>query len=171
MRRAAVLALLALAACRAHAPDPMLRALDAVLAAKDDNAPRLDRDFDALSEAAKAAFRRRYAELPREALNERGTVVYLLGRNMKTAADWEFLRAVVAEAPCRSLADCAREDAAGGSGDEVTLAYPALVALKRAHRELSEGGPGRERARAVADAALHAEAPALRRLAERGPGR
>lgn len=171
MRRGLFLALLVGTGCRAHRPDLELRELDAILRAKDDNDPRLDRDFNALSESAKARLRRRYGELPAEYLNERGTIVYLLGRNMRTAADWEFLRGVVAEEPCLSLADCTRADAEGARGDEVTLAYPALVALKIAHRELAANGPQSGLARALADAALRAEAPALRRLAERGPGR
>lgn len=164
MRRGLVLAL-ALTACRAHLPDPKLAALESILAAKDDNDPRLDTAFEDLSEAAKKAFRRRYAELAPESFNERGTIVYVLGRNMRTLADWEFFHAVVAEPPCLSLSDCARAD--GVPGNEVTLAYPALVALKRAQREQG-GGRWQEAARRVVAEALRSEAPAVRRLAERG---
>ncbi|TBR20217.1 hypothetical protein EPO15_13420 [bacterium] len=171
MRRGLVLALLAFAACRATLPDTKLAALDAVLAAKDDNDPRLDTAFEGLSESAKRSFRARFADYPREYFNERGTIVYVLGRNMKTPADWAFFRAVVAEPPCRSLADCAKAGEAGGPGDEVTLAYPALVALKRAQREFSTGGSMQAAARTVVREALKSEAPAVRRLAERGPGR
>ncbi|MBI5595303.1 MAG: hypothetical protein HY928_04355 [Elusimicrobia bacterium] len=171
MRRGLVLALLVLAACRAHLPDPRLAALDAILAAKDDNDPRLDRDFERLSEATKQAFRRRYAELPREYRNERGTVVYLLGRNMTGPADWDFMRRVALEEPCQSLWDCSQPGGGTGPGDEVTLAYPSLAALKRAEAELSRGGPHKEEARAVIEDALSSKAPAVRRMAERLFGR
>jgi len=166
------LLLLALCACQAHhLPDPKLRELNSILQAKDDNDPRLDRDFNDLSEPTKAVLRRRYLELPLEYLNERGTIVYLLGRNMRTGADWDFLLAVVSEEPCRSQSDCSRSDDRGSHGNEVTLAYPALVALKIAQRELGASGPNAARARRVVAEALRSESPAVRRLAERDPGR
>lgn len=171
MRRGALLALLVLAACRTAPPDPKLRELDSILQAKDDNDPRLDRDFNELTEPTKERLRRRYDELPLEYLNERGTIVYILGRNMRTSTDWDFLRRVVAEPPCRSQSDCSRTDERGSHGNEVTLAYPALVALKVAQRELSASGPHASRARRVVDEALRSESPAVRRLAERAPGR
>lgn len=172
MRRGLLLlALFSLASCRAHAPDPRLNALDAILAAKDDNDPRLDRDFNGLPRATKRGFRLRYRQLPREHRNERGTIVYLLGRNMKTAEDWDFLRKVAAEPPCLSLWDCSKPGGGAGPGDEVTLAYPSLVALKRAEQELSSGGPHKEEARAVIEEALSSKAPAVRRMAERLRGR
>ncbi|MBI2362338.1 MAG: hypothetical protein HYV15_03010 [Elusimicrobia bacterium] len=171
MRRGLALALLVLSACRAHLPEPRLAALDAVLAAKDDNDPRLDRDFEGLSQAAKKAFRLRYAELPREYRNERGIVVYLLGRNMRTPEDGDFLRRVAGEAPCLSLWDCSQAGGGAGPGDEVTLAYPSLVALKRAEAELARGGPHKEEARTVSEEALASQAPAVRRMAERLAGR
>lgn len=172
MRRSLLLlSLLALASCRAHAPDPRLGALDAILAAKDDNDPRLDTDFNGLAKSTKRAFRLRYRQLAPEYRNERGTIVYLLGRNMKAAEDWEFLRQVALEEPCLSLRDCSKPGGGAGPGDEVTLAYPSLVALKRAEQELASGGPHKEEARAVIDAALASKAPAVRRMAERLRGR
>lgn len=167
MRGGLVLALIVLSACRATLPDPKLAKLEAILAARDDNDPRLDTDFEELSEATKKAFRRRYNELPLEYFNERGTLVYVLGRNMTTVSDWEFFHAVVSEPPCLSLSNCSK--AGGVPGNEVTLAYPALVALKRAQRE-AEGGRNKEAARRVVAEALSSETPAVRRLAERDPG-
>jgi hypothetical protein len=165
VRRGLFVALLCLCACRASLPDPKLRELDAILRAKDDNDPRLDRDFNELSEPTKARLRRRYGELPLEYLNERGTIVYILGRNMRTAADWEFLRDVAAEPPCKSMADCSRADERGGHGNEVTLAYPSLVAVKVAQGALA--GPHAAAARRVVQEALRSESPAVRSLAER----
>jgi hypothetical protein len=171
VRRAVLLALALLGACRAHGPDPKLRELDAILRAKDDNDPRLDRDFNELSEPTKARLRRRYGELPPEYLNERGTIVYILGRNMRTSADWAFMRDVAAEPPCRSMTDCSRADERGGHANEVTLAYPALVAVKVAQRALAGGGAAAAGARRVLEEALRSESPAVRRLAGRDPGR
>jgi hypothetical protein len=70
-----------------------------------------------------------------EARNERGTIVFLLGRNITSPEDLAFLRNVLAETPCRSLADCKKpippsEEPHWESGTELTLAYPQVVALK-----------------------------------------
>ena len=142
-----------------------LALLEEILASRDDNDPRLDREFVALSSEEKGLFRAAYAARPRERLNERGTIVYLLGRNLTAPEDWAFLREVAAEPPCLSLADCAKPSAdAGEHGDAVTLAYPSLVALRQAHRAAQEGAPADE-ARSVLEAARASKAPAVTRLA------
>ena len=59
--------------------------------------------------------------------DQRGTIVYLLGKNASSKKDWAFLREVVGEpASLRMI-------------DEVTAAYPSLVALKLAQRALKQG--------------------------------
>lgn len=142
-----------------------LAVLEDVLRSRDDNDPRLDREFEGLSPEAKSLFREAYAALPRERLNERGTIVYLLGRNVSAPEDWAFLAAVAGEAPCLSLADCAKPSSeTGGPGDEVTLAYPPLVAVRQAARAAREGG-SREGARRVLEAARGSRSPAVTRLA------
>lgn len=138
-------------AAPATAGDP-LRILDEIMRSGDDNDPRLDSAFNALSVEDKRALRARFRALPPENLNGRGTIVYLLGRNLASAEDWAFLREVVAQPPCLSLARCAETAVGGGAegaGDEVTLAYPALVALKQAERVLRRevAGPGAAEAR------------------------
>lgn len=126
--------------------------LKTILLSRNDNDPRLDLDFNGLSAADKRAFRKLYRETKREKRNELGTIVYLLGRNLTAPEDWKFLREVALEPPCLSLSDCARKPAPGSDeeaqGDEVTLAYPALVALRQAGRVADE-----ERARVSAKAA------------------
>ena len=142
-----------------------LALLEEILASRDDNDPRLDREFVGLSAEEKALFRAAYAARPRERLNERGTIVYLLGRNLTAPEDWAFLREVAAEPPCLSLADCAKASAAAGEhGDAVTIAYPSLVALRQAHRAAAEGAPAAE-TRSVLEAARTSKAPAVTRLA------
>lgn len=134
-----------IAAAPAIAPRPeptpeeqqKLVTLNEVLAARNDNDPRLDTAFRALTPGAKALFRSRYSGLTPESRNERGTVVYLLGRNLSSEEDLTFFKQVLSEPPCRSLADCGkpadtvlREDSHLESANEVTLAYPQIVALK-----------------------------------------
>ena len=175
MRRVVLVAgaLAALAAAAAPADGPArakLRTLEEILASRNDNDPRLDRDFDGLSPEAKRLFRRRYRETAPERRNERGTIVYLLGRNLRSREDWDFIRGVALEPPCLSLADCAKAPAPGtdeeAAGDEVTLAYPSLVALRQARRAgsrkdalsvLSDAKSSRTRAVARAAASLERE--------------
>lgn len=144
-----------------------LRALEDVLQASNDNDPRLDRDFKALSLEAKRLFREKYRSVAPERRNERGTIVYLLGMNLSSSSDWAFLREVVGEPACLSLADCSRKDGGGGApGDEVTLAYPALVALRQAQRALEEarGGVEAKEAMSVIRAARASRMPAVVRM-------
>lgn len=132
--------------------------LDEILRSRDDNDPRLDADFNGLSVETRRRFREKYRAIPPEGRNERGTIVYLLGKNLHAPEDWAFLREVAGEPPCLSLSDCARAPSAGEDGSEdsgaaVTLAYPALVALKQAERVLAEGpASARSEARSVARA-------------------
>ncbi|MDE2141488.1 MAG: hypothetical protein KGL74_02765 [Elusimicrobia bacterium] len=148
-------------------PSGKLRTLNEILGSRNDNDPRLDSDFNSLSPEDKRRFRQDYAMIPRESRNERGTIVYLLGKNMATAEDWTFLRDVAGEPPCLSLANCAKPpNGEGDPGDDVTLAYPSLVALKRAQKALEEGTATKE-ARAVVEAARGSKMPAVLRLAGR----
>ena len=146
---------------------PKLSELEDVLRSRNDNDPRLDRDFGALTPEDRRLFRLKYAALRPEDRNERGTIVHLLGKNLGSADDWAFLRKVAAEPPCLSLADCSKRGLRAGPGDEVTLAYPSLVALKQAERVLEEKGPAAREALAVVKAGKGSQVPAVVRLAER----
>lgn len=164
-----VLAAAGLAAWR-HKFGPSSRAfsksaeLAGILLSKNDNDPRLDRDFNGLTAAQKDDLRAFYRRIPSEQRNELGTAVYLLGKNLTAPEDWAFLREVAAEPRCLSLGDCGKDIAGGGApGDDVTLAYPALVALKQAQRVL-EADPKNKDARGVIEAARKSQAPAVQRL-------
>lgn len=149
---------------------PRVALLREVLAARNDNDSRLDLAFEELSPGEKRAFRDEYRRLPREARNERGAIVYLLGRSLSGADDWAFMREAAAEPRCLSLADCSHEGAPSSpaSGDDVTLAYPALVALKQAEAALSKPVPAdADAARAVIAEGAASGAPAAKRLALR----
>lgn len=120
-----------------------LRVLDEVLRSRNDNDPRLDTEFRNLSSADKAALRAHYTELKAEDRNGRGTVVFLLGRELSEPADVAFLAEVLREKPCLSLADCSTDPRSGGdphaeSGMGTTLAYPQHVALASFERTLRE---------------------------------
>ena len=144
-----------------------LRTLEEILSSRNDNDPRLDSDFNMLSSGEKAAFRRKYGAIAAERRNERGTIVYLLGKNAASPEDWSFLRDVAGEPPCLSLADCVKPpNGEGDPGDDVTLAYPSLVALKRAQKALEEGTATKE-ARAVVETARSSRMPAVLRLVAR----
>lgn len=152
------------AATASRQPAEKLAEIEDILRSKNDNDPRLDRDFNDLSPAAKRLFRKKYAEIAPEKRNQRGTIVYLLGKNLKTAKDWAFLRQVALEPPCLSLSDCSKKPAPGSdeeaTGDEVTLAYPSLVALRQAGRAIDQE-QARVSAQAVSPRPARKEALAL----------
>lgn len=123
-----------------------LSTLNAILSSKNDNDMRMDRELKVLDEGAKELLRKRYDEFPAERRNERGTIVFLLGRNLTSDKDFDFLHSVVDEAPCRSLQNCrmdpgpsSPESAHEETGIEVTLSYPQIVALKSYERVLERG--------------------------------
>lgn len=134
-----------------------LQILDEVLASKNDNDPRLDSELRILGDIARKEFREVYDKLAKESLNERGTVVFLLGRNLAGEGDFRFIQNVLKEPACKSLANCTAGSAQAGAPqlgrqpsdtstsdrahsaahaaheagvDEVTLVYPQLMALR-----------------------------------------
>ena len=120
--------------------------LKEIFKSKNDNDPRMDRELRVLSESAKVLMLQQYRSLEAEKRNERGTIVFLLGRNLRTEADFEFLCEVIREPPCFSLKNCAgepstvgREDFEHESGEEITLAYPQIVALRVLQDYLTAG--------------------------------
>ncbi len=163
----------------AEAAQRKLRTLEAILASKNDNDSRLDTDFNHLSREAKALFRKQYLAIPPEMRNDRGTIVYILGKpgNLTAPEDWAFLKGVAEEPPCLSLEDCSSPMNASVDreepGLEVTLAYPQLVALKQMERVLTgprAGGSSPEtleEARAVVEAGASSPSPQVARLARR----
>lgn len=131
-----------------------LSILSEIFESKNDNDPRIDRELKVLDAMAKKAFRLKYGELQSEKRNERGTIVFLIGRNLTNQADFDFLCEVLREPPCYSLANCqgdassvSKEDFHRESGEEVTLAYPQMVALNVLERTLEEDGVNVDRQR------------------------
>ncbi len=147
-------------------PEAALKLLEDVLAKGNDNDPRLDRDFNDLSPQAKHLFRQKYGKLPAEYRNDKGIIVFLLGRkNLRTDEDWAFLRSVVSEPACLSLQDCSKpmpaDDSQDTPGLEVTLAYPQLVALDEAQKALAAQGAAARQAKLVVQAAKSSPVPLI----------
>jgi hypothetical protein len=132
--------------------------LDQILASKNDDDPRLDSDLRHLDEESKTVFRAKYRALPPEKHNERGTIVFLLGRNLTTAQDYSFLKEVLSEPPCLGVTDCSKPTESGASDDHqsnataIVLLYPQLTALKA----LQKSPPATELAPGIREAALAA---------------
>ena len=110
--------------------------LDEIFISKNDNDPRLDTQFKDLTGAEKEALHEKYKSTRLENRNERGTLVFLLGQNLESPQDFDFLKKVVSETRCNNLLNCSAgpyhpNDHEEGSGEiEVTLEYPQIVALK-----------------------------------------
>lgn len=136
--------------------------LEQILKSRDDNDPRMDTELRNLSPQAKIELRNKYIAMSAESRNERGTIVFVLGREMKTSEDAAFLASVVAEPPCLSMQDCGRRpdapvDEHAAMANEVSLVYPQLVAVKSFERVLKSGDLSTEVKKAAIEALQRAE--------------
>ena len=68
-----------------------IQILNEIFQSKNDNDPRLDRDFNQLTLEEKQALEQQYDQLSTESRNERGTIVFLIGKNLSTQKDFDFL--------------------------------------------------------------------------------
>jgi hypothetical protein len=126
-----------------------IKVLDEVLAAKNDNDPRLDSELRGLSPTSKRMMEDRYRSLAPEKRNERGTIAFLVGREIASADDVAFMGGILSEPPCLSLGDCSREDKNtddghlnAETGAAVSLAYPQLVALHSIEGQIERAEKG-----------------------------
>lgn len=75
-----------------------------------------------------------FASSPPESRNDRGTIVFLLGRNLSENSDFSFLDLVLSEDLCMSLAHCDQTEninlIEGDTHSDLLLVYPQIVALK-----------------------------------------
>jgi hypothetical protein len=114
-----------------------------VVNSKNDNDPRLDRDLRVLSPEMHLNLQSAYETLPAENRNARGLIAFLIARDLKSAADLEFLRKIYQESPCLSVDNCTVASAPDPHFDGVnqtSLNYPQLAALYQLERKL-EGQP------------------------------
>jgi hypothetical protein len=142
--------------------------LEEILKSKNDNDPRLDTEFKTLSKPLKLALARKYNELKAESLNERGTIVFLLGRNLKSSQDFAFIKKVLSEHPCQSLNDCQKipesSDPDEEGVNEITLVYPQIVALKSIETYLKKN-PNSDQAISLLKIASEAKNDTIRKIA------
>ena len=126
--------------------------LDEILLSKNDNDQRLDTELRHLSAKVKRALEQKYQNTPSELRNSRGTIALLIGRDLNSPEDLEFLKNILNEPPCLSLESCQTtptgddDHSRGAMG--VTLVYPQMVTLTMLDRYLgsAEGAPELKRA-------------------------
>ncbi len=111
--------------------------LDEILVSKNDNDSRIDTRLNKLDREIKLYLTKRYSKLKKELRNEKGTIVFLIGRSLTAAEDVRFLKEVLNESPCLSMSDCGIDiktdsgtEEHASAGIEVSLNYPQMVALQ-----------------------------------------
>jgi hypothetical protein len=113
-----------------------VKLLKEILHSKNDNDPRMDSEFKVLSPELKQALNQLYDQLSKESLNERGSIVFILSKDLKTTEDLKIFNKVLVEEVCLSFADCQKLPLEGNDShldsiNAVSLLYPQLVALNR----------------------------------------
>jgi hypothetical protein len=127
-----------------------IRVLDEILESKNDNDPRMDRLLRDLSEPLKKELQQKYSRIQPEKRNDRGTVVFLIGREIAegrgSTADLQFFKQVLLEKPCLSIEDCSKSPTGQGPDEqhleaihETTIQYPQLMAIRYLRIALNQG--------------------------------
>jgi hypothetical protein len=114
--------------------------LEEILKSKNDNDPRMDKDLKVMSPEFHQALFEKYEAIQPEKRNERGTIAFLIARDLKSPEDAEFLKKIYEESPCTSLADCksvGSEDPHYAGMNQTTLNYPQLISLYQIDARLS----------------------------------
>jgi len=117
------------------------QALEEILNSKNDNDPRLDKQLSQLSPEFHKAIFSKYESLKPEDRNGRGTLVFLVARDLKDTADIEFLQKVYEENPCLNMRDCSAqpdEDPQDSGFQQTSLNYPQLAGLYQIDAALSK---------------------------------
>ncbi len=106
--------------------------LNEILSSRNDNDPRLDQGLKENSFEFKLAVRNLYQNLPMEARNERGTIAYLISRDIQSEQDIQFLETIFKEEPCLSIEDCrvmSNDDPHYSGINQVSANYPQQVVI------------------------------------------
>ncbi|OQW52797.1 MAG: hypothetical protein A4S09_08105 [Proteobacteria bacterium SG_bin7] len=134
--------------------------LQDILNSGKDNDPRLESELKVLDSATKQAFTSLYDEWAPEGRNGRGTIIFLIGRNLNEKSDFDFLGRVLGEPQCLSLIDCNVAPEPGIDEDqgatEIALMYPQVVALESIRRVFETDPATFEKFRAEIELALAA---------------
>jgi hypothetical protein len=120
---------------------PAWKTLDEIIKSKNDNDPRMDRELSHLSAGFHKALYKKYASFKPEARNERGTIVFLVARDLKDPADLDFLQSVYQESPCLNMGDCTASPEADPQdigAQQTTLNYPQLAGLFQLDQQISK---------------------------------
>lgn len=115
--------------------------VEELLKSKNDNDPRFDSELSQLSPELKKQIYARYAQLPEESRNERGTLVYLAARDIQYPEDLQFIESIYQEEPCKSLADCRHTgdvDLHMEAVNQTSLDYPQKVGLYLLEKNLAK---------------------------------
>ncbi|MEZ0391170.1 MAG: hypothetical protein ACAH59_03070 [Pseudobdellovibrionaceae bacterium] len=113
--------------------------LTEILESKNDNDPRLDQELRHLSPQMHQKLRKAYDLLSLESRNERGTIAFLLARDLQTLEDAEFITEIYQEKPCLGFQDCTKEDGTDPHLEginQTSLNYPQLAALYQLGKRL-----------------------------------
>lgn len=114
--------------------------LTEIIQSKNDNDPRLDHELKNTSPELHRAFFETYSQLAPENRNGRGTIAFLVARDLKSQQDFDFIEKIFQEEPCLNLADCkvsAPDTNPHTSGmDQTTLNYPQLASLYQLSQQL-----------------------------------
>ena len=116
-----------------------LETIEAVVKSKNDNDPRINTELKSLSPDVHQALYAKYKAFPAEDRNNRGLVVFLIARDLKSVADLDFLKKVYAESPCLSLEDCKNvgsDDAHFSGTNQTTMNYPQFAGLYQLEKQL-----------------------------------
>lgn len=153
-----------------------VQVLTEILTSKNDNDPRMDRDLKTLNKETKEAFRSQYKKIAAEKRNDRGTIVFLIGRNIDSKDDLNFLGEVINEPPCKSISDCNKSELGGLNRDHddhqtgmaVTLAYPQLVTIHSLKNYIKNNPDGvlANQAKDILAQAKHSTIPEVSKAAE-----
>lgn len=116
--------------------------LEEILNSKNDNDPRMDREFKNMTLEMHEALFKKYASLQMENRNGRGLIAFLVARDLKSPADAEFLRKIFQESPCTSFEDCknvGNDDPHFSGINQTSLTYPQLASLYQLESKLEKG--------------------------------
>ncbi len=110
-----------------------------ILSSKNDNDPRMDSELSNLSPQMHQALRDRYQTLAAENRNGRGTVAFLIARDLQSVTDLDFLKSIYQESPCLGFRSCSvadPQDPHFSGVNQTSLEYPQLVTLYQLDRQL-----------------------------------
>lgn len=142
-----------------------LARLEQVLSSNHDHHPELDTEFRQLTPALKTAMVNRYHSLDPSALNQRGTLVFILGREIQDSGDLQFFRQV--------LTENSKQPGAKTFSDDLSDHYPSVMAIRMQEERVKEEKASvlRGEVEAILSEAASSPNPVIAREAKQALGR